>query len=110
MAVFENQPPTNKKPLGDKGLGAIERVLSQTAKTTGDGTRTHDLRIMRPPLIEPNDRSENDLRKPSSDLSHHFLTDTCQTYSNLAAVIDAWEQLPGAIRAGILAIVRASDT
>jgi hypothetical protein len=36
--------------LENKGVGAQSRVLAGTVENTGDGTRTHDLRIMRPPL------------------------------------------------------------
>ena len=36
-------------------------------------------------------------------------TDARQTNSELAAVIDAWPTLPEAIRAGIVAMVRASS-
>jgi hypothetical protein len=37
--------------------------------------------------------------------------DTCQTASadaDLAAVIDAWDRLPEAVRAGIVALVKAA--
>jgi hypothetical protein len=34
--------------------------------------------------------------------------DTCQTDHDLAAVIDAWDRLPKAVRAGIVAMVRAA--
>ena len=34
--------------------------------------------------------------------------DTRQTDPNLAAVIDAWDRLPEAVRAGIVAMVRAA--
>jgi hypothetical protein len=37
-------------------------------------------------------------------------TDTCQTDPNLAAIIDAWDRLPEAIRAGIVAMVKASKS
>jgi hypothetical protein len=35
-------------------------------------------------------------------------TDTCQTNPDLAAVVDAWGRLPEAVRAGIVAMVRAA--
>jgi hypothetical protein len=35
-------------------------------------------------------------------------TDACQTDSDLASVIDAWDRLPEAVRAGIVAMVRAA--
>jgi hypothetical protein len=36
-------------------------------------------------------------------------TDTCQTDPELAAVIDAWDRFPEAIRAGIVAMVKAAS-
>jgi hypothetical protein len=35
-------------------------------------------------------------------------TDTCQTDPDLTAVIDAWHTLPEALRAGIVAMVKAA--
>ena len=35
--------------------------------------------------------------------------DTCQTDPDLAAVVDAWSELPEAIRAGIVAMVKAAS-
>jgi hypothetical protein len=34
--------------------------------------------------------------------------DTCQTDPDLTTVVDAWDRLPEAVRAGIVAMVRAS--
>jgi hypothetical protein len=36
-------------------------------------------------------------------------TDTCKTDPDLAAVVTAWPALPAAIKAGILAMVRAAS-
>jgi hypothetical protein len=49
------------------------------------------------------------LRISTTTASHHFPTDTCKTDPNLAAVIDAWDRLPEAVRAGIVAIVEAAS-
>jgi hypothetical protein len=38
----------------------------------------------------------------------HLPTDTCKTDPALAAVVDAWPDLPEAIRVGILAMVKAA--
>jgi hypothetical protein len=35
-------------------------------------------------------------------------TDTCKTDPDLAAVVDAWPKLPEALKAGILAMVKAA--
>jgi hypothetical protein len=37
-----------------------------------------------------------------------LIHDTCQTDPNLAAIVDAWPALPEVIKAGILAMVKAS--
>jgi hypothetical protein len=38
-----------------------------------------------------------------------LIHDTCQTDPDLAAVIDAWGRLPEAVRAGIVAMVKAAS-
>jgi hypothetical protein len=43
-------------------------------------------------------------------VSHPFPTDTCHNDPDLAAVIEAWNRLPEAIKAGILAMVKAVST
>jgi hypothetical protein len=35
--------------------------------------------------------------------------DTCQTDPDLAAVVAAWDRLPEAVRAGIVAMVKAAS-
>jgi hypothetical protein len=35
-------------------------------------------------------------------------TDTCQTDPDLSAIIDAWPALPEAVKAGIVAMVKAA--
>jgi hypothetical protein len=41
-------------------------------------------------------------------LAPYGIHDTCQTDPDLAAVIDAWDRLPEAVRAGIVAMVQAA--
>jgi hypothetical protein len=53
--------------------------------------------------------SQNDLRIATPDVSHPIPTDTCKNDPDLATVIEAWDRLPEAIRAGILAMVKASE-
>jgi hypothetical protein len=38
----------------------------------------------------------------------HLIHDTCQSDSDLAAVVDAWPGLPEAIKAGIVAMIKAA--
>ena len=63
---------------------------------------------MRPQAGSPKGRLTNDLRQPTPSVAHHLPTDTCKTYPDLAAVVAAWPELPEAIRAGIVAMVKAA--
>ncbi len=60
-------------------------------------------------MPEAHKHSENnDLRRSTQAIPHPLPTDTCQDH-DLAAVVDAWPELPGALRAGILAMVKAAS-
>jgi hypothetical protein len=43
-----------------------------------------------------------------SQVDPPVIHDTCRTDTDLAAVVDAWPELPAAIKAGILAMVKAA--
>ena len=49
------------------------------------------------------------LRLARESVAHRLPTDICKTDPDLAAVVDAWPGLPEAIRAGIMAMVRAAS-
>ena len=51
----------------------------------------------------------NSLRQGPSQVAEHLPNDTCQTDPDLAAVVAAWPELPEAIKAGILAMVKAAS-
>ena len=55
------------------------------------------------------DDTDNDLRMSTPSVGHHLATDTCQTDPDLASVVDAWDRLPEAVRAGIVAMVKATS-
>jgi hypothetical protein len=55
-------------------------------------------------------QSDKGLRIAPPSVSHPMPTDTCQNDPDLTAVIKAWSELPEAIKAGIIAMVRASGT
>ena len=74
------------------------------------GTRTPDLRIMRPPLQCSKGMPDNHLSQAPPPVADHLPNDTCKTDPDPAAVIDAWDRLPEAIRAGIVAMVRAAHS
>ena len=90
------------------GLDDSGRVLSSTGGSAPYRTRTYN------PLIKSQMReirkasSHNDLRIATPTVSHPIPTDTCQNDPDLAAVIEAWGRLPHALRAGIVATVRAA--
>ncbi len=72
------------------------------------GTRTPDLRIMRPQPDCPKLLPSNDLRQLAPRVAHYLPTDTCKTDPDLATVVTVWPALPQAIRTGILAMVNAA--
>jgi len=63
---------------------------------------------MRPPLGCIKGMHGNDLRQVPPLVADHLPNDTCQTDPDLAAVVEAWPELPEALKAGILAMVKAS--
>jgi hypothetical protein len=63
---------------------------------------------MRPQPGISNPAKDKGLRQDIPPLAAPLPYDTCQTDPDLAAVIDAWDRLPEAVRAGIVAMVRAS--
>ncbi len=99
----------NLVPLSPKCSNLlIDQGFEGNLMNTGDGTRTHDLRIMRPPL-------ENRKYHQTQDLRQATLSQTAQGQRpesndpDLAAVIDAWDTLPEAVRASILMLVEAAS-
>ena len=63
---------------------------------------------MRPQAGSPKGSLPNGLRQTDPTLAHHLPADTCKTDPDLAAVVDAWPELPEAIRDGILVMVKAA--
>ncbi len=63
---------------------------------------------MRPQAGYPKGPLPKDLREPAPGVAHHLPTDTCKTDPDLAAVVEAWPDLPEALKAGILAMVKAA--
>ena len=84
--------------------------MSRRFAITGEATRTPDLRIVRPQPGNPNVSKDKDLRQEIKPVSHHFPTGLTRMDTGLAAVIEAWDRLPDAVRAGIVAIVKAART
>ena len=62
---------------------------------------------MRPQASSFKGSLPNDLRQTDPSVAHHLPTGTCKTDPDLAAVVAAWPELPEALKAGILAMVKA---
>ncbi len=56
----------------------------------------------------PKPNQDKDLRVEATDVGPLLATDTCRTDADLATVVNAWDRLPEAIRAGIVAMVKAA--
>jgi hypothetical protein len=52
--------------------------------------------------------SHNGLRISTPPIGHHLPTDACQIDPDLVAVIEAWNELPKAVRASIMMLVQAA--
>jgi hypothetical protein len=65
--------------------------------------------IMRPQAGSSKVFASNNLRQTAPVLAHYLPTDTCKTDPHLAAIVAAWSDLPEAIRAGIVAMVKAAS-
>ena len=86
------------------------RILSAFVFSTPDWIRTSNLRFRRPIGQTSKANASNELSQPTISDSHHIPTDTCHSDPDLTALIDAWDGLPEAIKAGILAMVKAATT
>lgn len=56
----------------------------------------------------PIGRQDHGLRLAPSPLAHHLPTDGRTIPSDLTQVVEAWDRLPDAVRAGIVAMIRAA--
>ena len=52
---------------------------------------------------------DNHLSQAPAPVADHLPNDTCRTDPDLAAVVEAWPDLPEALKAGILAMVKAAS-
>ena len=108
MTKSDDPKMMNGLTLEKAGDDAYCRVDSHPVESTGVGTRTPDLRIMRPQAVSPNGLSAHDLRQTAPSVAHYLPTDTCKIDPELAALVTAWPNLPDAIRVSILMLVRAA--
>ena len=71
-------------------------------------TRTYNPLIKSQTVGKSKGMPDKGLRNPPPSVGPHLATDTCQTYPDLATVVNAWDRLPEAVRAGIVAMVKAT--
>jgi hypothetical protein len=62
---------------------------------------------MRPQITPRKGKRIQDLPQSGTGSAEHLPNDSCKTDPDLAAVVAAWPDLPEAIKAGILAVVKA---
>jgi len=55
------------------------------------------------------DNDGNDFGRGNPPVAHHLPTDTCKIDADLDLVANAWARLPEAVRAGIVALVKATS-
>jgi hypothetical protein len=100
--------------FGNGGLPPVKPREDSAA--LGRGRKERGSRIESPEAAPQTDRRKSHPAKEHQPATAHKRTpfdpnlrhDTCQTDPDLAAVVDAWDALPKAVRAGIVAMVRAS--
>jgi len=60
------------------------------------------------PLRRATTNPERGLRLAHESIAHLLPTDACKTDPDLAALVTAWPELPEALKAGIVAMVKAA--
>ena len=83
------------------GHGALAVFSSGSRYDTAPGKRWSNIPLHDSPTTKP----AKNLRPSIPAVADHLLNDTCRIYPDLAAVVNAWPQPSGAIKAGILAMV-----
>ena len=63
---------------------------------------------MRPPLGCYKGTPGNNLSQAPPPVADHLPNDTCKSNPDLAAVVEAWPDLPEALKAGIVTMVKAA--
>jgi hypothetical protein len=102
------QMMTGRNTLEMAALDAVRRDLTVTDGSSGGGTRTPDKRIMIPPTDRNNLLSTKNLRVVREPLATHLPHETRKMALDLALIVERWDDLPEAVRAGIVAMVQAS--
>jgi hypothetical protein len=98
----------DSNPLESTCLDVPGRVVSVPVGSDRGGARTLDQRINVPKPDRRNPVHGNELKAGSGPVATHLPLDPTPMPADLSLIIESWEQLPEAVRAGIVAMVRAS--
>ena len=104
-AAQKNSP----KPLRVADLDDAVRVPATSRESRGGGTRTPDTRIMIPLATSENSGKQVGFQN-SAAAGAAVETPAAPFDRDLLSVIETWADLPRAVKAGIVAMVRASGT
>lgn len=108
MAQKDNPSPMPHIPLGTRGLEGSGGVLRENFRVTGVGLEPTTNGLTYRKAISASPCGERGLRVRHHGLAEHLPNDTCRMPNDLAVVVVAWPRLPEAVRAGIVAMVRAA--
>jgi len=95
---------------GNTGRRATPRSVAEGGNLNDRaGTRTQDQRINLPQIDLPKTDNPKGLRLHGEGLAHHLPIGTNQADAdpNLTAIIEAWPGLPEAVKAALVAMVKA---
>jgi integrase len=93
MAGSDDPTSTNEKPLVSKGFDASRRSQTCPCASTGVRTRTGDLRIRRPHVIEQETRDNQGKTSYQRSLTHPAIHDSSPSDPSKGVVDALWEKL-----------------
>jgi hypothetical protein len=96
------------KALGDQGDWDLSSNWVSAVGTAPRRTRTYNPLIKSQQSESCNVQLRNDLGTETMPAGHLLATYTCQVDSDLITIVDAWSTLPEALKAGIVAMVKAA--
>ncbi len=92
------------------GQDCLRRSALASWQWSGAPRRGTDGGVANRPSRRATTNPEKGLRLARESVAHLLPTDTCKTDPDLAAVVDAWPDLPEALKVGIVAMIRAART
>jgi hypothetical protein len=111
--------PTKLKLIGPRWLRSIRPTRARRpfdasvdyteARNSDTGCRDRHAPAGPSPQDQPQQKQESESTHKQTPFTPNLIHDTCQTEPALAMVVDAWDRLPKAVRAGIVAMVKAAS-